>query len=166
MGSNRTPVQLSYLCRSCAGGMEIRRRQCAWGCQEEQGGRGIVAVCLGRYTRHRSEWSVMGPTVHLSLCVTTGHILTSAPPAPMRRPTATSQTAPLPTWCGAPSPAACQVSPDPSPLEDPAWGPQDQCPCRLHWSFGSATGQEASRPPFSRKCGDSPRIWLGRGVVN
>ena len=77
----------------------------------------------------------------LHLCVTAGHTLTSALLALIR----TSQTSAPPTWSGA-HPLQPTV-----PLEDPAWGPQDPCPCCLRWFFGSVTGQEASLPPFSQK---------------
>ena len=79
------------------------------------------------------------------ISVTTGHTLTSAVLALIRRQTATSRTAVPPTWSG-----ARPLQPTAS-LEDPAWGPQDPCPCCLCWFFGSVTGQEASLPPLSQK---------------
>lgn len=86
-----------------------------------------------------TEWGEVDPTLHL--CVTAGHTLTSALLALIR----TSRTSAPPTWSGA-HPLQPTV-----PLEDPAWGPQDPCPCCLRWFFGSVTGQEASLPPFSQK---------------
>lgn len=152
-------MQCIYLCGSCAwreGEGSVAgaagRSPVGW----KHGGASAPLMAGPGEEPWASRWSgVRWAPCFVSLCVTTGHTLTSAPLALIRRRTATSRAAAPPTWPGAPPlhPAA--------PLEDPAWGPQDPCPCCLRWFFGSVTGRAASLPPFFPE--DSPRSWGGGG---